>query len=75
MNFQVEELIEVIKSKDELIKEQIFQNNQLFQEFNEHKMKFNSEEMDKISSELTFAQDKIKTLEKEKREMVKCKKR
>lgn len=65
----------MIKSKDELIKEQIFQNNQLFQEFNEHKMKFNSEEMDKISSELTFAQDKIKTLEKEKREMVKCKKR
>ncbi|XP_044764057.1 chromosome partition protein Smc-like [Coccinella septempunctata] len=68
---EVEELMEVIKSKDELIKEQIFQNNQLFKEFHEYKVKFNDEETERMMVELTQAQDKIKTLEKEKREMVK----
>ncbi|XP_045466329.1 chromosome partition protein Smc-like [Harmonia axyridis] len=68
---EVEELMEVIKSKDELIKEQIFQNNQLFKEFHEYKMKFNNEETEKVMVELTMAQEKLKTIEKEKREMVK----
>ncbi|KAK9874433.1 hypothetical protein WA026_002773 [Henosepilachna vigintioctopunctata] len=68
---EVDELKELIKCKDNLIKEQIFQNNQLFKEYHEYKVNFNSEELDKLLMEISEAKIKIETLEKEKREIAK----
>lgn len=65
---EVEDLKETMKAKDDLIKEQIFQNNQLFKEYHEYQLQYNQEETDKLLVELSTAKNKIELLEKEKRD-------